>query len=124
MAVEEEVAARRSLWRDVCKADASAVKFEVKDLRPGGMRVAIAANPAKGGGQSAELVENPSAADIPEMPDLIGTSEGVEQMGGKAVMGVSEDGHAGGWWGTSGGGVRSRRRVKTARGAGRCRGRL
>ena len=71
MAVEEELHAWRcGAGRDVDEFDLKAFTFEIENVRPGRIAVAVAADNAQRRAAGSEQFADALFADIPEVPDF------------------------------------------------------
>ena len=96
MAVEEQVdLGRRGGRRDVDQADAQAGPGEVQGEGPIGDGIAIAADYLQRLAGGAQFVEDPFAADIAQVPDLVSGGNPFDKLVGEFVVRVGEDGDLG-----------------------------
>jgi hypothetical protein len=77
--------------RDMDKVDVQPSPGEIEGQGPIRAGIAIAANDFERLATEAELIEDPFAADIPEVPDFAGFGYALGELVGKFVVGVRDD---------------------------------
>ena len=93
--VKDEVDCRGRLQRrNVNQADEIALSFEIDNPRPLLARVAISAHHMQGALQFVKGQERFLTRYIPEVPDFVRARQPREQMSGKPIVGIRENGNA------------------------------
>jgi hypothetical protein len=96
VAVKEEVDTGRRVGRgDVDEADAETGANEVEGEGPVADGVAIAADHFYRFAAGAELVKEPVATDVAEVPDLVGAGNALYELERQFVMRIRDDGDTG-----------------------------
>ena len=97
MAVEEQVHMRGRVVvvrGNVHEMDAKVIPCEVEGQGPVG-GVAIASHHLdRAGAGEAQLVENPIAADVAQMPDFVGGGDALDEGVGEFVVRIGDDRYA------------------------------
>ena len=82
---------RRALGRNMLKPNLLAGPHKIDNQRPFGIAVAISAHNRDRRTDRAQLIQNPSRANIAQMPNLIGLARQGQQFFRKFVMRVRQD---------------------------------
>lgn len=106
VAEEKDVGVGGQGWGDVGEEEGAVAEAEADFEGPGGFEVVVAADDEEALACGVEGLEELGFADVAQVPDRVGGVGGVDEGGGKAVVGIGEDEDAleGGWWGGGGAG--------------------